>query len=107
MHIPFSAPDIPELDALPDSERTRLMLSYTTSASAKRLIRLVQVSMLLSLVLLLLAINSGGTWRLLCGAAVPISFVSGVVAYRIGATRALRRLLNGAFHFKADDNAAA
>ena len=96
MHIPFSAPYIPELDALPDSERTRLMLSYTTSASAKRLIRLVQASMLLSLALLLLAINLGGTWRLLCGVAVPISLILGVVVYRVGATRALRKLLDGA-----------
>jgi fatty acid desaturase len=96
MRIPFSTPDIPELDALPDSERGQLMFSYTTSASAKRLIRLVQASMFLSMAFLLLAINLGGTWRLLFGVAAPISLVLGVVVYRVGATRALRKLLSSA-----------
>ena len=96
MRIPFSTPDIPELDALPDSERGRLMFSYTTSASAKRLIRLVQASMFLSMAFLLLAINLGGTCRLLFGVAAPISLVLGVVVYRVGATRALRKLLSSA-----------
>ena len=96
MHIPFSEPDIPELDALSESERARLMYSYATSPGAKRLVRLVQVSIFLSLAFLLLAVNLRGSWRLFFGVAVPLSLVLGVVAYRVGATRALRKLLDGA-----------
>jgi hypothetical protein len=96
MHIPFSAPNVPELHALPTPERELVVRAYATSSSAKRLVRLFQASLFLSLAFLFLAVNSGGIWRLICGAAVPISLVLGVVVYRVGATRALRRLLDGA-----------
>ena len=96
MHIPFSAPNIPELDTLPERERTRLMHSYATSANTKRLIRLVQACMFLSLAFVLLATNLDDAWRVICAIAAPASLVLGVVVYRVGANRALRELLNGA-----------
>jgi len=95
MLIPFTSPTLRELDSLPVDERARVLRTYATSASAKRLIRVFQASMLVAAVLLVAAINLAGASQVICGIAVPVSLALGICTYRIGATRAIRSILNG------------
>jgi hypothetical protein len=45
MQVPFSAPKVPELNALSVEQRKQVMAQYADSLSAKQLVRIIQLSM--------------------------------------------------------------
>jgi hypothetical protein len=93
MRIPFTAPQIPELDALPVEQRALVLRSYARSTAARRCVRFFQASILVAAVLFCIALTSHGATRAACMLAVALSLVGGVVCYRVAATRAIRVIL--------------
>ena len=93
MRIPFTAPQIPELDALPVDQRALVLRNYARSTRARRCVRFFQTSILVAAVLFCIALTSPGTVRAACMLAGALSLVGGVVYYRVAATRAIRTIL--------------
>jgi hypothetical protein len=92
MQLPFSAPRLPELNALSVEQRKRVLAQYAESVSARRLIRVIQLSMFVALALFVVALNTEGIYRIVFSLAAFLSIVLGIVTYRIGAAGALRAI---------------
>lgn len=93
MRIPFTAPRLPELDALPVEQRTLVLGRYARSAEARRFIRFVQASIIAALALFFIAQALHGVVRAICFLAAALFLFGGVAFYRIAATRAIRAIL--------------
>src|SRR5260370_40540456 len=94
MRVPFTAPQLPELDALPVDQRTLVLERYARSADARRFIRFVQVSILAAVILFCIALTFHGAVRAICCLAAASSLVGGVAYYRMAATKAIRTILH-------------
>jgi hypothetical protein len=66
MLLPFSAPRLPELDAMPVDKRRLILARYASSPEAHRFIRVFQISILAAAVLLGVAFSFAGAVRLAC-----------------------------------------
>jgi len=98
MLIPFSAPHVPELDALAPSERARVLLLYASSQRASRLLWLFKGGLAVALVLFIIAVNLHGFAQALLIACSIAAIFLGIVAYRFGAASELRKLVAGQSH---------
>jgi hypothetical protein len=88
MQIPFSAPRLPELNALSGEQHKQVLAQYAKSVSAKRLIRVMQLSMFVALALFVIALNCEGIYRIVFSLAAFLSIVLGIITYRLGAAGA-------------------
>lgn len=94
MRIPFTVPQLPELKALPQEERARVLRRYAGSPEARRHVRCVQVSMLVAIVLFCAAITFHGAVMAVCCVAAVLSLIGGVAYYRMAATQAICVILH-------------
>ena len=98
MRIPFTAPQLPELDALPLEKRRVVLASYASSSIARRFIRVVQIGISAAAVSLCVALNAHGPIRLVCCLASILFVVGAVAYYRVSATQAIRTILRSREH---------
>ena len=96
MLVPFTSPQMPELDALPLEQRARVLRRYALSGEARRCIRCFQVSIFVGIGLFFFAQLFHGAVRAICFLAAALLPVGGVAYYRVAATRAIRSILRSA-----------
>lgn len=94
MQIPFTAPHLPELDALPAERRALVLGQYALSPEARRFARLFQSTAVAAVAVFLVGQVLDDWLRAACFVAAPLLLVGGMALYRLSANRVILAILH-------------
>lgn len=93
MRIPFTVPQLPEINLLHLNDRKHVLKKYAESKAAQHLIRVFKVQMFVAILSFMLAFILHDILRIIFIGIGGILVIIGIITYRICATRAIRRIL--------------